>query len=122
MVYIKQNKSNLLKEYVYIYLFCSKVGGSYEAVALAYNSGVLATSNGIHKPMSVVIVNHMDETPSASWHPLHQTPSEMVECHCDLHYRITLIAVTCAEQHHLHAPISQNSYIYIYIYIYIYSL
>ena len=49
------------------------------------NGWMAATTNGIHEPVSVVIVNHMDESPSAPWHPLHQSSTEVVEGNCNLH-------------------------------------
>jgi hypothetical protein len=42
-----------------------------EAITLADNGRVFATTNSIHAPVSVVIVNNVEETPSASWHSLY---------------------------------------------------
>lgn len=51
---------------VFVYLLGEKRGWSNESVPLAEDGRVLATADGIHHPVGVVIVHHMDETPSAS--------------------------------------------------------
>lgn len=56
-----------------------------EAITLADNGRVFATTNSIHAPVSVVIVNNVEETPSASWHSLYQSLTKMVERNRDLH-------------------------------------
>jgi hypothetical protein len=52
------------------YLFSIAIVRGCESVTLAYNGRVFAPSNGIHFPVSVVIVKYMDKTISAPWHPL----------------------------------------------------
>ena len=86
------------------YLFSSQVWRSDESITLTDNSRTAATTNGIHEPVSVIIVNHMDESPSAPWHPLHQSPAEMVESNCNLHYLVAWEAIACTKQHHLNQP------------------
>lgn len=86
---------------MHAYLFGKLVWWSNESITLTDNGRVATTTNRIHEPVSIVIVNHMNESPSASWHPLHQSPPEVVEGNCDLHYRVTSVAVACTEQHHL---------------------
>ena len=73
---------------MYIYLFSSFVGRSNEPVALTDDSWMLATSNGVHKPVGVVIIHHVEESPSAPWHSLHQSLPEMVECNRHLHHLV----------------------------------
>jgi hypothetical protein len=60
----KKNKEKKMLVVVY-YLFGRNVGRRNVTVALANNGWVLASSNGIHQPMCVVIVYHMDKSPSA---------------------------------------------------------
>ena len=59
-----------------------------EAVTLADNGRMFAATNSIQAPMSVVVVNNMEETPSASWHSLYKPLAKMVECNRDLHKMI----------------------------------
>ena len=56
--------------YLDAYLFSINVVRGNESVALTNNGRMLATTNGIPVPLSVVIINHMDKTISAPWHPL----------------------------------------------------
>lgn len=72
-----------------------------EAVTLADNGGVAASSNSVHFPVCVVVVNNMDVTKSGSRHSLYQSLSEMVERYRHLHFRVQCEAVGCAEKHHL---------------------
>lgn len=51
--------------------------------------------------MGVVIVDDMEETPTAPWHPLDQSNSEQVERNCDLHDCIFRICVMCTQKHHI---------------------
>lgn len=47
--------------------------GSYITIPLAEDSGMTATSNSIHLPVSVVIVHNMNKAPAA---PTHRTPKK----------------------------------------------
>ena len=90
-----------------MYLFSEEVGGSDEAVALADDGRVLAAANGVHEPMGVVIVDDVEEAPSAPRHPLHQSLPEVIERHRHLHHLVPLVAIARPKQHHLfyiHAP------------------
>lgn len=69
----------------YRYLFAGRVRRSDEAIALTDDGWMLATSDGVHEPVSVVVVDDMNETPPAPRHPLHQSLPEVVESHCYLH-------------------------------------
>lgn len=53
------------------YLFKINVIWCNKLISLANNGRMHASSNGIQLPVGVVIVNHMEETPSASWHSLY---------------------------------------------------
>lgn len=75
--------------------------------------------------MSVVIVDHMDESESAPWHPLYQSFTEVCESNSDLHFLIPRVAVTCPKQHHLqyispNEPIKQLILIVYQIFIFIF--
>ena len=83
------------------YLPSSRVWRRYEPIPLAYNRWMLAPTNCIHQPMSIVIINHMEEPPSAPWHSLHQPFTKMVKCHGHLHDGVPLIWITCTKQHHV---------------------
>lgn len=63
---------------------------------------MLATPYGVHQPMCVVIVDNMEESPPASWHPLCQPLAEVVESNCYLHDCITGVTVACTKQHDLY--------------------
>lgn len=53
----------------------------------------------------------MDESPSAPWHPLHQSPAKMVEGNCNLHYLVARVAIACTKQHHLNQPHQTLNYV-----------
>lgn len=59
----------------------------------------MAATDGVHEPVGVVVVDDVEETPSAPWHSLHQSFAEMVEGDGHLHDRVALIRVACTEQH-----------------------
>ncbi|KAG2384001.1 uncharacterized protein HKW66_Vig0152360 [Vigna angularis] len=82
-------------------LLCSVVVGSNETVSLAKNSRPCASTNGVHHPVSVIVVKNVEESPSAPWHPLDQSLPEMVECHCYLHDLVLRVRVSRTEQHHI---------------------
>lgn len=77
-----------------MYLFSRLVRRSNEPVALANYGRVLAATNGIHKPMSVVVVDDMEKSPPAPWHPLNQPLPEMVESQSYLHHFILRVTIT----------------------------
>lgn len=54
--------SNLFKDLVVV---------SDETIALREDSRAYSSANGIHFPMSVVVIDDMEETSSAMWYPLH---------------------------------------------------
>nr|ACL53931.1 unknown [Zea mays] len=76
------------------------VGGD-EAVALADDGGVHVAADGVHDPVRVVVVHHVEEAVAAARHPLHQPAAEVVERHRDLHHRVLRAVVAGAEQHHV---------------------
>lgn len=71
------------------------------SVALANNGRVLASTNGVHVPMSVVVVNDMDVPITAPWHSLYQSLAKMVESNCNLHLLVLRVAIACTKKHHL---------------------
>lgn len=62
---IKKNKRNTLKE-VAAYFFAERPVRGSKSISLAVDCRVSTASNGIHFPMSVVIVHHMEVAMSAS--------------------------------------------------------
>jgi len=84
--------------YLSVVLFVRR---SDETVSMAENGRTLATTDRVKLPMSVVIVDNVDETPSDPRHPLHKSFSEMVVSHCDLHLLVIHVVVLCTKQHHL---------------------
>lgn len=88
-----------------MHLLSIGVGRCDEAVALADDGGLAATADGVHEPVSVVVVQNVDETPSAPWHPLFQPLSKVVKRHCYLHDLVYNVGVVCSKQHHLHPSI-----------------
>ena len=77
------------------YLFAIWIWWSNETVPLADNGGVVAAADGVHKPVSVVIIDYMDKSPSTSGHPLHQPFTKVIKCKSYLHYLIIRVAITC---------------------------
>lgn len=61
---IKKNKRNTLKEVAYF--FAERPVRGSKSISLAVDCRVSTASNGIHFPMSVVIVHHMEVAMSAS--------------------------------------------------------
>lgn len=55
------------------------------SVALADDDRMSTTTDSVHVPMGVVVVQDMEEAPSAPGHPLNQSPSKVVERNRDLH-------------------------------------
>jgi len=49
----------------------------------------------------VVVVDDVEESPSAPGHPLHEPPAEVVEGDGDLHHLVLRVRVAGAEQHHV---------------------
>lgn len=70
----------------YAYLFGKRIWRGDEAIALAKDGRVLASTDGIHEPVSIIIVKYMYKTPSRSRHSLFQSLSEVIETKGDLHY------------------------------------
>lgn len=84
------------------YLFIVRqVRRSDETVSVAQNCRTLATSDRVKLPMSVVIVDNVDETPPDPRHPLHKPFTKVIVSHCDLHPLVILVVVLCTKQHHL---------------------
>ena len=74
---------------------------SDETVSVAENGRTLATADSVKLPVSVVIVDNMDETPPNPRHPLHKSFTKVVESHSDLHLLVRLVVILCTKQHHL---------------------
>ena len=85
-----------------IYLLSVRVRWGNEAIALADDGGMAATADGVHEPVSVVIIDHMHEPEPAPGHPLNQPLSKVVKHNCDLHYLVNGVGIICTKQHHLH--------------------
>lgn len=81
------------RQWLINYLLTIWIQGGNETIALADDGGVLAPTDGIHEPMSVVIVDHMNEAPPAPRHPLDQPLPKVVERHRYLHACIIRVAV-----------------------------
>lgn len=68
--------------------------GSYITIPLAEDSGMTATSNSIHLPVSVVIVHNMNEAPAA---PTHRTSKK--------HMKFSLLSIwECIEWFKVYVP------------------
>jgi hypothetical protein len=80
-------------------LLRGKVGRRDVAVALADDGGGLAAADGVHEPVRVVVVDHVEEAPAAPWHPLHEASAEVVEGDSDLHDLVLGMLVAGAEEH-----------------------
>jgi len=77
------------------------VGWSNESVTLTYDGGTLATSNGIHYPVGVVVVDEVEESPSASRHSLDQSLSKVVVRYCDSHILIPRVCIACTKKQNM---------------------
>lgn len=75
-------------------IWCSK------SIPLAIDCRVGTASNGIHLPMGVVIVHHMEISMPTSWHSLDQPFSKVIEGYGDLHVLIFGIRIAMPKQHH----------------------
>lgn len=64
-----------------------------ESVALADDGRVHAAADGVHEPVSVVVVYDVEEAISAPGHPLHQTSAEVVVGDGDLHLGVLGVGV-----------------------------
>ena len=62
---------------------------------------MLASADCVHLPVSVIVVEDVEESPPAPRHSLNQPPAEMIECDSDLHDRVFAAGIMGAEEHHL---------------------
>jgi hypothetical protein len=76
------------------------VGGD-EPVALADDGGVLVPPDGVHLPVRVVVVHHVEEAVAAPGHPLHEPLAEVVEGDGHLHRRVLRVVVAGPEQQYV---------------------
>lgn len=68
------------------HLLRKRVIRSDKPVSLAQYRRMLAPTNRVHFPPRVVVVNHVDESPPDTWHPLNQPLPKVVERHRYLHH------------------------------------
>lgn len=61
------------------------IGRSSVAVALAVDGGISTTPNGIHLPLSEIVVDDVDVASPAPGHPLDELGTEVIEGYGDLH-------------------------------------
>lgn len=89
------------KKKQFTHLFSIVIEGCNVAVPLAINGGIPTSPNGVHLPLSKIVVDHMYVPSSAPGHPLHQLLAEVVEGYGNLHARVWQVGVAVAQQHHL---------------------
>lgn len=112
------------------YLFCKRIGWCKISVALAVDGGARTPTNGIHLPVSVVVVHHVEVSMPASAdstsfcyhqfcrnsrdlikrtkatskiprHPLDKAFTKVIEGNGDLHLLVSHIGITMAQEHNL---------------------
>lgn len=83
------------------YLFAKSVVWSSKSVALAIDGRICTPPDGVHLPMGVVIVDHMEIAMPASRHSLDEAFAEVVEGNGDLHVLVPCVGIAVAEQHNL---------------------
>lgn len=82
-------------------LFVESIIWCQKPIALAVDGWRGTATNGIHFPMSIVIIHHMKIPMSTSWHPLNKPFSKMVEGNGDLHVLVLCVGITVAQEHDL---------------------
>jgi len=68
---------------------------------LAVNCWIRTSTDGIHSPVGVIVVYHVEVAMSASGHALHEPFPEMVEGNCYLHVNVLRIIVAVSQEHYL---------------------
>lgn len=89
------------------YLLRKGVGWSSVSVALAVDSGLCTSTNGIHLPVSVVVVHHMEismSTPAlfmsyehhiTNWYCISATIK--AKSHFNIEYVVSMVTVSCSQ-------------------------
>lgn len=83
------------------HLLGGAIGRCEESITLAVDCRVSTSTDGVHFPMGVVVVHHMEVAVSASGHALHKPFPKMVEGNCYLHLNVLCIIVVVAQEHDL---------------------
>lgn len=68
------------------HLLSIRVIAGLETITLADNGWMRTATNRVHLPMRVVIIDNVEKSPPAPWHPLNQSLPEPIESNCHLHY------------------------------------
>lgn len=84
---------------MFCYLFTEPDVGCNKSIALAVDGRVSTPSNGVHFPMGVVIVDHMEIPVSASWHSLDKPFSKVIKGYGDLHVLVLSVGIAVPQEH-----------------------